>query len=99
VATGNEVYQTLLKEVQAKAMKHGDELRLIFLRFSKLRVRQVMFLVSLYVSTIASTVFPPGPSEIAFLKILYSDICDEARKALLSGCDMLAMENEQSRHG
>jgi len=99
VAAGNEVYQTLLKEVQAKAIKHGDELRLIFLRFPKLRVRHVMFLVSLYVSTIASTVFPPEASKIAFLRVLYSDICNEARKALLSGCDILVVDNEQSGHG
>jgi len=88
-----EVYQTLLKEIQAKAIKHGEELKLIFLRFPKLRVRQAMFLVSFYVSTVASTVFPPEASKVAFLKILYSDICDEARKALLAGCDKMVEEN------
>jgi len=84
-----EVYKALLKDIQTKAIEHGEELKLMCLRFPKLRVRQVMFLVSLYVSTIASTVFPFEASKAAFLKVLYSDICDEARKALLAGCDKM----------
>jgi len=88
-----EAYRTLLGEIRAKATQHGEELKLILLRFPELRVRQAMFLVSFYVSIIASTVFPPEASKIVFLKMLYSDICNEARKALLAGCDKVVEEN------
>jgi len=84
-----DVYEALLKDIQTKAIEDGEELKAICLRFPKLRVRHVMALVSLYVSTVASTVFPPEASKILFLKILYSDICNEARKALLAGCDKM----------